>query len=434
MIDVKDIKYNDDDEFDIRESEFHIFEKDNKDKTISIMLIASTSLDPEKVKKMKEDEKIKKIEGIQSLKKLEHLNLGDNLIEDYEAEDIPEQVHMIVLKGNPVQQKEDYKIKIINSLPYVDYIDGEDITMEQKFKMLGIFPQEIQNYSAGYRNYYLENLEKIQKIKKFEEKVKQELLKQKIEEQSEESDESEEEEQKEKQNEVQNKNQQNISENETNKNEEIIKENQQNVSENNDNKSQISENSQYEDQEMKKLMNDKYDLEMELKRRENEDAVQITEDIVDQLFNSKYYFKKKAVRTDYNYKQQLFDLTDEEIKRKLQDKTLRILERQKERTFMMKKKHLEKMKEEAELQSNKITLVRASKMNQTGRVGNYNAKEDSALSEISEFFQEQLQEYEENYIKNKIRKTKQDKERVQKEFEEELRKSQQFFNKNDEKN
>ena len=45
---------------------------------------------------------------------------------------------MLVLNGNPVFQKQNYKEKVINSLPYIDYLDGEDITMEQKFRLLGM--------------------------------------------------------------------------------------------------------------------------------------------------------------------------------------------------------------------------------------------------------------------------------------------------------
>lgn len=86
------------------------------------------------------------VEGLQTLKNLEGLNLANNQIEFFKGSEFPDKLQLVSMKNNPVAlvkwvqtQASDYKVKLVKYIPELEMLDGEEMTMEEKFKLQGMY-------------------------------------------------------------------------------------------------------------------------------------------------------------------------------------------------------------------------------------------------------------------------------------------------------
>ncbi|XP_020607709.1 leucine-rich repeat-containing protein 46-like [Orbicella faveolata] len=80
------------------------------------------------------ENKIIKVENLKILTNLQFLDLSDNQIETFEAGKFPVSLIILLLKGNPCSQHEDYKRKLLEALPTLHQLDGEEITRQDRLE------------------------------------------------------------------------------------------------------------------------------------------------------------------------------------------------------------------------------------------------------------------------------------------------------------
>lgn len=77
------------------------------------------------------------IENLFTLKNLLYLNLANNKITHLSLPQIPEEISILKLNGNPCTESEEYRIEVIQFFQYLDELDGISVTRE-KFLLNGI--------------------------------------------------------------------------------------------------------------------------------------------------------------------------------------------------------------------------------------------------------------------------------------------------------
>ncbi|XP_064647689.1 leucine-rich repeat-containing protein 46-like [Lineus longissimus] len=78
--------------------------------------------------------RIERIENLLPLRKLKFLDLSENLINSFDIDEIPQTVIILNLGGNPCTNKADYRGRIIQDLPKLQQLDGEDVTKVEKME------------------------------------------------------------------------------------------------------------------------------------------------------------------------------------------------------------------------------------------------------------------------------------------------------------
>lgn len=80
---------------------------------------------------------IASIENLLTLKNLLYLNLANNKIASLNLSQIPPEISILRLNGNPCTETEEYRIEVIQFFQYLDELDGISVTRE-KFLLNGI--------------------------------------------------------------------------------------------------------------------------------------------------------------------------------------------------------------------------------------------------------------------------------------------------------
>jgi len=80
---------------------------------------------------------IPKIENLKTLKNLLYLNLANNKIQSLDLSQIPAEISLLKLGGNPCTENEDYRAEVIQYFEFIDELDGISVTRE-KFLLSGI--------------------------------------------------------------------------------------------------------------------------------------------------------------------------------------------------------------------------------------------------------------------------------------------------------
>ncbi|EGR30008.1 leucine rich repeat protein, partial [Ichthyophthirius multifiliis] len=123
-----------DDNYIQKESKLNIF-KENSVNQISVFLIVKNSIDSEVQKNLTEDEKYEILINLKMIH-LEWLNI--NKIEKL---DIYTNLQVLYLQRNT-----DYKKELVQNLQYLEVLNDQELTTDVKFRILGIFPTQYENY------------------------------------------------------------------------------------------------------------------------------------------------------------------------------------------------------------------------------------------------------------------------------------------------
>jgi len=91
--------------------------------------------------------RIKSIENLSHLKKLASLNLSNNQIEDFDESELPSNLYMLKLQGNPCCQKPDYLTKIFKRVPELAELDAGPVTTVVRMVGLGKLPAQMLDYA-----------------------------------------------------------------------------------------------------------------------------------------------------------------------------------------------------------------------------------------------------------------------------------------------
>lgn len=91
--------------------------------------------------------RIKCIENLGHLKKLSYLNLANNLIEDFDETELPNNLYMLKLQGNPCSKKSDYLTKIFKRIPELAELDLGPVTSVVRMVGLGQLPPHMLDYA-----------------------------------------------------------------------------------------------------------------------------------------------------------------------------------------------------------------------------------------------------------------------------------------------
>lgn len=105
-----------------------------------------------------EDNSLKNFHHIQKLYKLQHLFAINNKINDIpDVERLCELPYLkeLELAGNPISRRNGYKIAIIKKLPQLIYLDGKEITVDEKEKYEVMTPQIQNNEKIQYPQYLM---------------------------------------------------------------------------------------------------------------------------------------------------------------------------------------------------------------------------------------------------------------------------------------
>ena len=76
------------------------------------------------------DNKITKVENLKHLSKLQGLNLNNNYVEDLNVKELPQNLHLISFKNNPITLDANYKKDILKQLRLLEVLDDLAITPE----------------------------------------------------------------------------------------------------------------------------------------------------------------------------------------------------------------------------------------------------------------------------------------------------------------
>lgn len=74
---------------------------------------------------------------MKTLKNLLFLNLANNKIQSLDLTQIPEEISILKLGGNPCTENENYRTEVIQYFEYLDELDGISVTRE-RFLLSGI--------------------------------------------------------------------------------------------------------------------------------------------------------------------------------------------------------------------------------------------------------------------------------------------------------
>lgn len=91
--------------------------------------------------------RIKRIENLNHLKKLAFLNIAENQIEDFDENELPDDLVIIKLNGNPCTEKPDYLKKILDRIPNIEEIDGKEVTQVLRMVAMGKLPASMLGYA-----------------------------------------------------------------------------------------------------------------------------------------------------------------------------------------------------------------------------------------------------------------------------------------------
>lgn len=101
--------------------------------------------------------RIKRIENLNHLKKLAFLNLSENQIEDFDESELPDDLVIIKMQGNPCTEKKDYLKKILTRIPNIEEIDGKEVTPVLRMVAEGKLPAHMLGYSDNMKEIENEN-------------------------------------------------------------------------------------------------------------------------------------------------------------------------------------------------------------------------------------------------------------------------------------
>lgn len=90
---------------------------------------------------------IKRIENLNHLKKLAFLSLSENQIEDFDESELPDDLVIIKMQGNPCTEKKDYLKKILDRNPNIEEIDGKEVTPVLRMVAEGKLPAHMLGYA-----------------------------------------------------------------------------------------------------------------------------------------------------------------------------------------------------------------------------------------------------------------------------------------------
>lgn len=91
--------------------------------------------------------RIKGIENLSHLKKLASLNLSNNQIEDFDESELPSNLYILKLQGNPCCKKSDYLTKIFKRLPELAELDAGPVTTVVRMVGLEKLPAQMLDYA-----------------------------------------------------------------------------------------------------------------------------------------------------------------------------------------------------------------------------------------------------------------------------------------------
>ncbi|XP_064617441.1 leucine-rich repeat-containing protein 46-like [Liolophura sinensis] len=78
--------------------------------------------------------KIKKLENLTGFSKLALLDLSDNQIEDFDVDEFPQSLVILNLSNNPCTNLPDHRGSIIQELPCLRQLNGEDVSREERLE------------------------------------------------------------------------------------------------------------------------------------------------------------------------------------------------------------------------------------------------------------------------------------------------------------
>ncbi|CAG9335787.1 unnamed protein product [Blepharisma stoltei] len=117
-----------------------------------------------------EGNKITYIQGLKTLKNLLYLNLANNQIILLSTEEIPNDISILKLNGNPCASESEYRETLIKALPYLDELDGSAVRPEERLRILGLevpkyAPIENEQFDETEEEFRIssENLDTIEK-------------------------------------------------------------------------------------------------------------------------------------------------------------------------------------------------------------------------------------------------------------------------------
>lgn len=61
--------------------------------------------------------------------------------------ELPKNLQILSFYGNEVTKSSDYKVNLVKYLPEIENLDGKELSSEEKFRLLGIFPSQLEPYS-----------------------------------------------------------------------------------------------------------------------------------------------------------------------------------------------------------------------------------------------------------------------------------------------
>ena len=65
-------------------------------------------------------------------------------------------MEILSLKGNPLllEVLANYKLNLVKNLKNLETLDDEEISVEERFKILGMFPKHLIGYSEKLKTFY----------------------------------------------------------------------------------------------------------------------------------------------------------------------------------------------------------------------------------------------------------------------------------------
>ncbi|XP_035689896.1 leucine-rich repeat-containing protein 46-like [Branchiostoma floridae] len=77
---------------------------------------------------------ISKVENLQHLTGLGFLDLSENRIDEVNPEELPKSLVILTLNGNPCTERSDYRKQLIQVLPKLQQLDGQQVTRQEKME------------------------------------------------------------------------------------------------------------------------------------------------------------------------------------------------------------------------------------------------------------------------------------------------------------
>jgi len=110
--------------------------------------------------------RIKRIENLKHLKKLIFLNIAENQIEDFDGNELPENITILKLQGNPCGNQKNYLNKIFTRLPEITELDSQTVTPVMRMVGFGKLPHSMLDYAKQVEGLEKNSPESTKKGKK----------------------------------------------------------------------------------------------------------------------------------------------------------------------------------------------------------------------------------------------------------------------------